>query len=58
MKNLVLALVVSLGLAACEGAGLPGGVDAVDAGAEASAFAVILSIKALVAAAATSVTET
>jgi hypothetical protein len=36
MKNLVLALVVSLGLAACEGAGLPGGVDAVDAGAEAT----------------------
>jgi hypothetical protein len=34
MKNLVLALVVSFGLAACDGTGLPG-VDAVDAGVEA-----------------------
>jgi hypothetical protein len=31
MKNLLLSLVVSFGLTACEGAGLPGGVDAVDA---------------------------
>jgi hypothetical protein len=38
MKNLVLALVVSLGLAACDnGSGLPGGVDAMDAGADADA---------------------
>ena len=33
MKNLILSLVVSFGLAACDGAGLPGGVDATDADA-------------------------